>query len=171
MLKWLQDAPPIQIVFVVGLVGLVGVVGVDALGGLVDSEPAAVEESAGQGDVVASPGETSPSPEPEPTEESPEPEPSPEPPPDPVTVSGSDGNTEPFELPEGRVSVDIVTEGECYFGFSLRTMEDRGAADLPSLDGAGETSGELYGLDGGEYFLKPYTGSSCTWEVTFTPQG
>lgn len=105
-----------------------------------------------------------------PAEEADEPESSPA---GPVTVSGSDGSTEPFTLPSGRVTVDIATEGDCHFGLNLRTVDDRLAENLPAVDGGSSVSGELYGLDGGEYFVEAFTGppESCAWEATFTPVG
>ena len=94
----------------------------------------------------------------------------------PMEFSG-DGQRagEPFELAPGNYLAAYSFDGDCFYGATVKPTDPDAFEFLDAGNGMGPLSGDtnLYGVEGGEYFLDMITGPppGCPWKVTLTPQG
>lgn len=97
----------------------------------------------------------------------------------PVTVSGSGiENSDPFRLAAGDYAVEWTatphSDTGCYHGANLESTDESRFVFEPLanelLDSATPVSGStnIYGLDGGEYYVAASSG--CDWRFVFTAQ-
>ena len=90
----------------------------------------------------------------------------------PITLTGEGEMNSAKTALRGDYAVDWKTLGDCYYSADLRAKETSlDAKTVFTAAKAGSGTGNVYGLNADDYFLKVITGPSpdCGWSVTLTP--